>query len=178
EYPDIKSAITYPDGHIYSLPFLRDPDFISAQAFPIMYYHKDMLEAIEMDAPKTTDDFHDFLKAVKEENPDIIPFGATDISYLVGWLSGSFGIGNNRGANIDRDPYTGDLRFIPTSEEYKEMLEYINELYEDDLLDERIFNIEWNQYLTDAGEGEYASTVFYDPATVIGKDAGEFLESA
>src|SRR5699024_10664313 len=58
------------------------------------------------------------------------------------------------------------------------MIEYLNKLYEDDLLDERIFNIEWKQYLTDAGEGKYTSTVFYDSATVIGRDAGEFLESA
>src|SRR5699024_4172785 len=73
-YPDIRSAITYPDEHIYSLPYIRDPEFISPQAFPLMYYHTDILDAVGMEAPETTEEFHEFLKAAKDENPDIIPF--------------------------------------------------------------------------------------------------------
>lgn len=177
EYPDIKSAITYPDGNIYSLPYLRDPNFISAQAFPLMYFNKDVLDAVDMEAPKTTDEYYEFLKAAKLEFPDITPFGSTAIGTLIGALEGAFGIGNNRGANFDRDPETGDIRFIPTSENYKEMLQYINKLFEEGLIEERIYSIDWNQFLTEADEGRYASTVFYDPETVISKRAGEFFES-
>jgi len=126
EYPDIKSAITYPDGNIYSLPYLRDPEFISPQAFPLMYYNEEVLNAVDMEAPETTEEFYQYLKTVKEKHPDIIPFGSTGMYTLTGWLEGSFGIGNNRGALTDRDPDTGEMRFVPITDNYKEMLKYVN----------------------------------------------------
>lgn len=178
EYPDIRRAITYPDGNIYSLPYLRSPEFVSAQAFPLMYFNQETLEAVGMDKPETTEEFYQYLKALKEQEPEIIPFGSTGMYTLIGWLEGSFGIGNNRGALIDRDPENGDMRFVPITENYKEMLQYVNKLYTEDLIDKSIYTIEWNQYLTNAAETKYGSTVFYDPTTVISKEAGEVYKSA
>ncbi len=84
EYPDIRRAITYPDGNIYSLPYLRDPEFISPQAFPLMYFNKETLDAVGMGAPKTTEEFYQYLKAIKEQEPDIIPYGSTGMYTLTG----------------------------------------------------------------------------------------------
>ena len=177
EYPDARKAITYPDGHIYSLPYLRSPDFISAQAFPLLYFNKESLNAVGMEKPETTEEFYQYLTAIKEQNPEITPFGSTGMYTLIGWLEGSFGLGNNRGSLIDKDS-EGNLRFKPITDNYKEMLQYVHKLYTEGLIDKSIYTIEWNQYLANAAEGKYASTVFYDPATVLGEKAGKIFESA
>jgi len=50
----------------------------------------------------------------------------------------------NRGSshtNYDIDPKTGELRFIPTAPEFRQMLEYLNKLYTEQLIDNEIFTI-------------------------------------
>src|SRR5699024_2742781 len=131
------------------------------------------------------EEFYQYLKAVKEEDPngngeaDEVPYGAPSITGLVGWLRGSFGIANRgvRNANIDWDEEKGEVRFYPTTDRYKEMLEYINKLYEEELIEQNIFSIEWGQYLANAADGMYGSTVFYDPVELYGEEAGKEFDS-
>lgn len=184
EYPEIEKAITFPDGNIYSLPSLVSPDFKSFQVSSRPYINEEWLDDVDMETPETTEEFYQYLKAVKKEDPlgdgETVPYGGTDIDDLIGYLKGSFGVGNKgvRNSNIDADPDNDDkVRFFPTSDDYKEMLEYLNKLYDEELIEENIFTIEWDQYLANASDGEYGSTVFYDPVELFGEEAGEPFDS-
>ena len=121
ENPDIKKAITFPDGNIYSLPVIHDPNFIALKTGPMLYYHQDVLDQVGMDIPETTDQFYEYLKAVKEKT-DYTPYGGHNMATLADNLRGAFGVATTGRAFIDKDPASGDIRFYPTTEQYKELL--------------------------------------------------------
>lgn len=173
ENPEIRKAITFPDGNIYSLPVIHDPGFTSVRTHPLPYFNQELLDKYELDIPETTDEYYQFLKTIKENEPDHIPLGARSISGVIGWLKGSFGVSTTGRSYIDKNPETDDLRFYPITEEYREMLEYINKLYSEKLIEQNIFTIEVAQFLANGGEGSYASTVFYAPEELFGKEVGE-----
>ncbi len=79
-------------------------------------------------------------------------------------------IGNRGTAHpyIDMDPKEEKLRFIPTSPEYKQMLEYINKLYSENLIEGNIFTIEHNNYLANGSEGLYGSTIYWSTESAFG----------
>lgn len=182
EYPEVRKAITFPDGNIYSLPNIQDPEFLSILIGARMWYKESWLEQLNMAPPETTDQFYDYLKAVKETDlngngkHDEIPYGDDNINFLlVKWMRGSFGIANTNNEMIDLDPESGDMRFVPTTDRYKEMLEYINKLYEEELINKNIFSIEGEQFMATAAEGLYGSTVFYSPDVLFGEEGKDYI---
>lgn len=173
ENPEIRKGMTFPDGNIYSLPYLVDPAFTSLRTNPLPYINKEILDYVDMELPETIEDFYDFLVAVKEKGPDgVVPFGVPDIDYLFFWLKGSYDIGNTGRDLIDKDPETGDLRFYPTEDHYKEMLEFTNKLFSEELIEQNVYTLEWDQFLANGAEGKYASTVFYAPMEVFNEEVG------
>lgn len=177
KYPEIEKGMTFPDGSIYALPAIYDPDFPSLLMGPKPWIREDWLEALDMEMPETTDQFYDYLKAVKETDlngngkADEIPFAAQEMGRLIGWLKGSFGLGN-RGAKhnyIDIEPGTDDLRFFPISDGYKDLLEYVHKLYDEGLVQENIYTIEVDQSHALGTEGLYGSTVLASTETIYGE---------
>lgn len=186
EYPSMKKAVTFPDGNIYSFPTIIEPDFLSMRIGPKPWVNKEWLDALKLDMPETTEEYYQYLKAVKEQDPngngkaDEIPFGSYSIGMLLRWVNGSFGLGN-RGFNhpyVDMDPQKAELRFIPTSDEYKEMLEYVNNLFKEELIEQSIFSMETDQFLANASEGLYGSTVSHSPMDLFPEAAGKAFDSA
>ncbi|WP_062051614.1 extracellular solute-binding protein [Bacillus sp. JCM 19034] len=183
ENPDIRKGITFPDGNIYALPTIYDPEFPSLLIGSRSWINKDWLDKLGMDLPETTDEFYEYLKAVKEtdltgngEN-DEIPFGSTTIAGLRQHLAGAFGI-NTNGRNhlfIDTDPETNEMRFFPASERYKEMLEYLNKLYSEGLIHENIYTIDTNQSYAIGSEGRYGSITAPNPETIYGEAGKSFV---
>ena len=181
ENPTIEKAITAADGNIYAFPTLNGPGFTTNIIGARPYINKKWLDALDMDMPETTEEFYQYLKAVKEKGPsngkvEEVPFGGSSIEELINnYLLGSFGLANKGLANtfIDRDPDSGDLRFYPVSEQYKEMLEYVHKLYDEGLIEKNIFSIDHNQFLTNLGEGRYGSVVWYPPEEVASKEHGK-----
>lgn len=180
QYPEIKQGATFPDGNIYGLPTIRDPEFTSTILSSKGWIRQDWLEKLGLDMPETVDDFYNYLKAVKEadlnENGknDEVPFGATDINGLRDILKGAFGVGN-KGANhayLDEDPDTGELRFYPISDDYKKLLTYLNKLYSEGFIQENIYSIDRNQSYGMGTEGLYGSTVSSSPITAYGDEMG------
>lgn len=175
EYPEVRKAITMPDGNIYSLPNIQDPAFSSFLAGAKPWFNQEWLDTLQMKMPETTEDFYEYLKAVKEQDlngngkADEIPYGGRGMNELIRWLRGSFGLAIQNNSNIDLDPQDGTLRYIPISEEYKEMLVYINKLYNEELINQNIFTIENDQFLADGSNSLYGSTVFYGPNQTFGK---------
>lgn len=173
ENPDIRKAITFPNGKIYSLPVIHDPDFTSVRTHPLMWYNSELLDKYDMEVPASTDEFYNYLKKVKKEDPDITPFGTYDATLMVNYLRGAFGVGTTGRSYIDKDPETGDLRFYPTTENYKQLLQYLNKLYTEKLIEPNIYSIEWAQFLNNGMEDKYASMIFYAPEELFSKEIGE-----
>lgn len=182
EDPGIKQALTFPDGNIYSLPLINDPVYLSMRIGALPWIKSEWLEKVGMDNPTTTDEYYKFLTAVKAEaekngDTDITAFGAPNINYLLDWVKGSFGLSNRGNDLVDLDPNEeGSLRFIPASDEYKQMIEYVNKLYEEELIEQNIFSLEYQQFLTNGREGKYASTVWYLTEDSFGEDMGATYE--
>lgn len=174
ENPAIRKGITFPDGNIYALPNITDSNFLSMSMGAKPWIDETWLDRLGMETPETTEEFYNFLKAVKAENPNTFPFGSSDINLLVRAINGSFGL--NAG-NVDSDPDSDGLRFIPTSDKYRKMLEYMHKLYDEELIPKNIFSMEWNQFLSDSGEGNYASIIFWNPNNSIGGDAAKNFKS-
>lgn len=181
ENPDIKSGITFPDGNIYSIPTVYAPDFQSLLIGAKGWVNGDWLEQLGMDNPETTEEFYEYLKAVKEtdlngngEN-DEIPFSSVaEMDRIIHWISGAFGVQNKgqQHAMIDEDPDTGDLRFFPTSDAYRNMLEYLNQLYDEGLIEQSIYTLEVDQHLANAANNLYGAVQFFNPVELYGEEIG------
>src|SRR5699024_2803333 len=155
---------------IYSLPAVWSNDFLSIRIGARPWIDETWLEHLDMDAPETTEEFYEFLTAVKEADEDVIPYSGVNMDDLVSWMEGSFGLETTGAELVGEDPEADGYRFNPISDDYREMLEYIHKLYDEKLIEQNIFSIEWNQYMANAAEGKYASTMFYDPSlTFAGK---------
>lgn len=183
ENPEIEKAITFPDGNIYSLPSIIEEDFISVRLASRPWINQDWLDELGMEMPETTEEFYEYLVAVKELDPlgngETIPLGGTSIDELSSYFAGSFGVMNRgvRNGPIDYDEENEELRFYATTDEYRELLEYMNRLYTEGLIDQNIFTIEWGQFLANASENQYASMVFYDPIDLFGEEIGSQYNS-
>src|SRR5690625_7928566 len=60
EYPDIRKGITFPDGGIYGIPTIYDPDFPSLLIGAKFWIREDWLEELDMDVPETTDEYYEY----------------------------------------------------------------------------------------------------------------------
>lgn len=175
EYPEVRKAVTFPDGKIYSFPTILSPEFPSRLIGSRPWFSKETLKTVGMEVPETTDEFYEFLKATKELT-NKTPYGGTSMDELVSWLQGAFDLGTTgvRNENIDVDPDDeSKVRFYSVTDDYKELLEYIHRLFNEGLIEQNIFSIEWDQYLANASEGNYASTIFYEPVMLFGEEVGK-----
>src|SRR5699024_619947 len=101
--PVIEKQITLPDGNIYAFPMIVDEEFFSYRTREKPWINEKWLDNLNMDMPETTEEFYDYLKAVKEGDPtgngesDITPYGGREIDPLFNYLKGSFGVANKGG---------------------------------------------------------------------------------
>lgn len=145
QYPEIEKGLRAPDGNIYSLPKMSiNPTHLMGNK---LYFNQKWLEAVGLPAPKTTEEVYEVLKAFKDGDPngngaaDEIPLSGANIAGIMRTFSGAWGL-INRGfshTNVDYDEQSNQLRFIPTDSKYKEMMQYLNRLYKEELIDNEIF---------------------------------------
>lgn len=154
ENPDIRKAITTPDGHIYAIPAVNE-DQAPVQS-TTLNINKGWLDKLGLEVPKTTEEFEAVLRAFKTGDPNgdgsanEIPFTyEPKIPYNV-WngdtgLSGAFGV-------TDSDSYLmrkGDeLVFTPAESGYKDYVQWTGKLYAEGLIDLEIFTQDHNQYMS------------------------------
>lgn len=163
ENPEIRKGMTFPDGNIYAMPYIQNTDFLSIRLGKRPWIDETWLARVDMDMPDTTEEFYNFLKATQAEDDDVIPYGGGRIDDLIAWLEGSFGLNGSGDTFVDTAPGSNELRFMPITDEYRNMLEYIRKLYTEGLIDHDIFSIKWDEFIARASDGKYASMVFDDP---------------
>ncbi|MBP1993677.1 extracellular solute-binding protein [Paenibacillus eucommiae] len=175
KFPDVKKAVTMPDGNIYTVPTIIDPEFTSARTGGKIWLNQKWLEVLGIAEPKTTDDFYNMLKMMKEKDfnengkSDEVPFASVGIDGLLGYLKGAWGLGN-RGVsigNVDMDPDGKGLRFIPADPRYKEVLQFVNKLYTEKLISEDIFTTDYAKFIAEGSKGAFGSIYGVDPTVTV-----------
>jgi len=155
QYPEIRAGITTPEGHIYAIPGIVTLD---AARTDKKWINKAWLDKLNLPIPETTDDLYNTLKAFRDLDPngngekDEIPLTARGGLSIVSQMSGSFGLDQQLGYNININD--GKVEIWMGSERNKEMLMYLNKLYQEKLLDPDIFIHKEAEYLAKQGSGK------------------------
>lgn len=151
KYPELKKALTSPDGKIYTLPFYDE--FLPENIPDNLFINKTWLDQLGLDVPKTTDEFYEVLKAFKTQDPngngknDEIPFTYRANEVYTGdySLSGAFGTLDVPGHIILED---GKVKFSAMENGYKEAIKWFRKLYSEGLIDQEIFTQDQSQYVS------------------------------
>ncbi|MBQ8526666.1 MAG: extracellular solute-binding protein [Clostridia bacterium] len=143
EMPYARKAATAGDGHIYSLPGIRDEEAYWGFRDAI-FINQDWLDALNLPMPTTTEELHATLKAFKDGDPngngeaDEIPWSFVYGENISGELDiyGSFGLIDVPDKFVIKD---GKIVYSPLQEENKAAVRYLHELYADGLIDQESF---------------------------------------
>lgn len=177
EKPFIKSACTFLDNKIYTLPFYNEMD--SALVENYLFINKVWLDQLGLQIPTTIDEFYNVLKAFKTQDPngngkaDEIPFSYIDgvYNYSMNSFIGSFGVINGDRMMMVQDE---NVLFTPAQEGYKEAILYLRKLYQEGLLDAEIFTQDIEQYVAKGMRETPVVGAFLakDSTIVVGEERG------
>lgn len=143
EDPDLKAAITAPDGNIYALPHIND--CFHCWYSQKMWINKAWLDKLGLEIPKTTEEFYQVLKAFKTQDPN--GNGKADEIPLTGAYNTWHGIPSHFLMNSfvyddDNTFFTmkdGKVSLAANQPEWRQGLEYVNKLYSENLIDKEAF---------------------------------------
>ncbi len=174
--PEVKQAVTAPDGHIYSLPFAVEMKDIGATPF-FHAINKAWLDKLGLQMPTTLDELHDVLVAFKTKDPngngqqDELP-----MSFMFNWwcadigdLFGAFGMPANLDHRIVRD---GKVIYTAVQPEYRDAIAYFHTWVEEGLIDPESFAQDDKAYLA-KGKVDPAilgSYIWWEIEEVVGAD--------
>lgn len=178
KWPEARKATVTPDGSMYSLPRMQvDPvSFVGDQH----YIQQEWLKELNMSVPTTTDEYYEVLKAFKTKDfngnnkADEIPLlSENGAGGMIQTFLGFWGLANRGGRHIDQGP-DGKVRFISTTDKYKDMLMYLNKLYTEDLFYKQSFTLKRQEASALGPQGVIGSVVcsgidMYVPPTEAGK---------
>lgn len=174
QYPEVRQALTGADGHIYALS-----DFVTLTSARTHkhWINEKWLKQLGLEEPQTLDELTAVLRAFKEGDPngnkqqDEIPMTALGIDNILANLRGSFGLEGQLGDQINIED--GKVRMWIVDDRYKEMLQYLRQLYAEGLLDNGIFSHTAQDYIGKISTGR--AGFFYEQATdLFSKVAGDY----
>lgn len=174
------------DGHIYAMPQLNTTE---GSLIAKNWINQTWLDNLGLSMPETTDGLYDVLKAFKEQDAngngdpnDEIPFSdyKTYPSDLAKTFYGAWGFGSNHGIidrYLDIDD-NGKIRLIAQEQGYKEILTYLNRLWEEDILDHEIFSQKQPQVIAKITEDTVGYTASGNNNQWLGERRNEFTAAA
>lgn len=175
ESPQYKAMMTAPDGNIYSFPWIEElgegkESIHSVDNFP--WINVEWLDKLGLDMPTTTEELKEVLIAFRDKDPagdgQTIPmsFIINDGGQDPGFLFGSFGLGDNWDRTIVTND--GEVKLTAAEEGYKEAIKFMNELYNEKLIDIEAFEHDWPTYVAKGQEGRYGLYFTWDKANITG----------
>ncbi|GAA1726287.1 extracellular solute-binding protein [Brachybacterium phenoliresistens] len=125
------------DGKAYMLPGLQE---VSVPVFSLVL-RKDVFEAVAGGIPDSWDELREALLAIKEQYPDSTPLAdGFEGQSMLNFASHAFGTKAGWGfGNGLVEGEDGKLAYAPTTEGYKQLVEYFRSLVADGLLDKESF---------------------------------------
>ena len=130
------------------------------------------LNNLDLEMPQTTEELYEVLKAFKEQDAngngdpnDELPLagqgktsdGSVD---LFKWFYGYWGFQKIKIQDARFDVVDGQVRYMPTDDRYRSMVEYVGRLWSEGLIDQDYFTTDRNQLLSKMDQG----IVGYSPA--------------
>lgn len=178
ENPDILPMLYATDGNIYGFPAINNVNNYG-QRFEI---NKEWLKNVGMEMPKTLDDLKDVLIAFRDKDAN----GNGDLKDEIPWagswtgearervtILGAYGLITNSSMNntvLALDYSSGEpvMTYLPEHEDYKAALTYLNDLWNEGLMDSGMFTQDSAQAKTvvldgKAGFTEMSSVLVYAP---------------
>lgn len=151
-----RKVVTLSDGHIYSLPIVRDEPSNGGLRDQWLI-QTTWLNELNLDIPQTTDEFYETLKAFKEHAgegsipKDVIPYYIYGITNNVG---GALDVINSFGVEVAGERYlstvdnNGKVVFNFANEDIKEPLLYLRKLFQEGLIPGECLTDDWDTYIT------------------------------
>ncbi|MDQ0920906.1 extracellular solute-binding protein [Paenibacillus sp. V4I5] len=160
KYPEARAVATGVDGGIYTVPVIEGD--AEGKGFNFVWYtRKDVMDKYGLKAPTTVDEFYQFLKTLKEKQPDTYPLINNAIIGDTGLFT-TFGrafTGIHGFYNVD--PATDKYAFAPYHKGYKDSLVYLNKLFNEKLLDPEFSMITQAQWEERILKGKSLVTFFW-----------------
>lgn len=130
---DARRTMTTASGEIFGAPFIRGDAILTTSTG--MLIRSDWLEELNLEMPRTPDEFYNVLKAFKEQKGATVPFsvtyeGNTGIKKRLNYLTGGVGMISGKLYQVD-----GKVHYGYAEPEMKDLLAFLNKLYEEELLD-------------------------------------------
>ncbi|MFI7549210.1 extracellular solute-binding protein [Verrucosispora sp. WMMD703] len=130
------------DGKFYLLPGLHEKPWHEYS----LAVRTDILEELNLEVPKTWDEVYTMLKAMKAAYPDVYPFSdrfsqPNPAGNLLNMLAVSYGLAG-AGWNFQHVTWNDQAQqfeYTGATEQYKQMLQYLNKLVAEKLLDPESF---------------------------------------
>ncbi len=147
--PDLKAVLdsndlyrkstTSVDGHIVGFPFIRGSEYLLTAAG--MVIRDDWLDELGLEKPQTPDELYEVLVAFRDEKGATIPATGELNTILGHWVN--YGMITSGFGLVKGDFYQVDnvVHYGRAEQEYKDVLAYLNRLYEEKLLDQNFNTI-------------------------------------
>ena len=139
QYPEMRRVSTLSDGGIYSFATINQNGGDAAK----QYINKRWLEDLGLDMPQTTEEYYNVLKAFKEQDPngngrnDEIPLSMITADQTRNFILSAFGYVTN---GIEVNASGDGIVYVPTTDNYREYLKYMNKLYAEGLIDKSMYS--------------------------------------
>ncbi|CAN7353361.1 extracellular solute-binding protein [Paenibacillus sp. LjRoot153] len=160
KYPEAKAVATGADGGIYTVPVIEGD--AEGKGFNFIWYtRKDIMDKYGLKAPTTLEEFYQYLKTLKEKQPDTYPLINNAIVGDTGLFT-TFGrafTGIHGFYNVD--PATDKYAFAPYHKGYKDSLIFLNKLFNEKLLDPEFSMITQAQWEERILKGKSLVTFFW-----------------
>ena len=163
QYPEYRTMCTAPDGHIYSFPWIEQ-----------LGQGKEAIQAI----PETTQEleevliaFRDHAKELEAEfdiEGDVLPMsfiinnGDQDPGILINGFGEGYGDTGDHFAVTDE----GEVIYTTVQEGWKEGIQWLHSLVEQDLVDPEAFTQEWSTYVAKGKSHRYGLCFTWDISNI------------
>ena len=169
--PDIKSAITASDGHIYTLPSVEEMGLVE---FPrMMFINTEWLKKAKLELPTTVDEYHEALKAFKEIGPSgTLPLSFIGIGDIPDLIAAIGGQADNPDHRIVQD---GKVVFTANTDGFREAITTLHTWYSEGLIDQESFSQDYTTFIAKgkADPQTLASFSFWEVSEVVGPERAD-----
>lgn len=185
KYPEYRTMVTAPDGHIYSFPWIEKlgegKEAIQAIG-NIPYINKKWLDCLELEVPSTTEELEQVLIAFRDNadkiqkecgvEGDVIPMsfiinnGDQDPAILINGFGEGYGDTGDHFAVTD----SGEVVYTAVQEGYKEGVKWLHKLVEEKLIDPEAFTQVWSTYVAKGKNHRYGLCFTWDIGNIDNYD--------
>lgn len=160
EHPEYRTAIEAPDGHLYALGGIADPNDETRNNG--MHIYEKWLKELGLEMPETLDDLVSVLRAMKAAHPDSTPYSGGYAQSNPGLiLLTALGIVTSDAKGLSPALRNGEVIFpYGDKETYGEFLKLLNTFYTEDIMSHDFFTLtstQINSLIADGKGGLYTS---------------------